>query len=72
MVAATGIGQRNLVDDFDFAEVTGQMRLKIAGSSREDENFKYIKREIDNLIREKRIPFIKKYAKKFLKTVEEK
>lgn len=61
-----------LFDDFDFAVVTGQMRLKIAGSSREDENFKYIKREIDNLIREKRIPFIKKYAKKFLKTVEEK
>ena len=61
-----------LFDDFDFAVVTGQMRLKIAGSSREDEIFKYIKREIDNLIREKRIPFIKKYAKRFLKTVEEK
>ena len=40
------------------------MRLKIASNSREDEAFKYIKREIDNLIREKRIPFIKKYAKK--------
>ncbi|WP_164516833.1 ATP-binding protein [Clostridium transplantifaecale] len=61
-----------LFDDFDFTVVTGQMRLKIAGSNREDEAFKYIKREIDNLIREKRTPFIKKYAKKFLKTVEEK
>lgn len=61
-----------LFDDFDFSAVTGQMRLKIAGSSREDEAFKYIKREIDNLIREKRTPFIKKYAKRFLKTVEEK
>lgn len=61
-----------LFDDFDFSVVTGQMRLKIAGNSREDEAFKYIKREIDNLIREKRTPFIKKYAKRFLKTVEEK
>lgn len=61
-----------LFDDFDFSAVTGQIRLKIAGSSREDEDFKYIKREIDNLIREKRTPFIKKYAKRFLKTVEEK
>lgn len=61
-----------LFDDFDFSAVTGQMRLKIAGSSREDEAFKYIKWEIDNLIREKRTPFIKKYAKRFLKTVEEK
>lgn len=61
-----------LFDDFDFSAVTGQMRLKIAGSSREDEAFKYIKREIDNLIREKRTPYIKKYAKRFLKTVEEK
>lgn len=61
-----------LFDDFDFSAVTGQMRLKIAASSREDEAFKYIKREIDNLIREKRTPFIKKYAKRFLKTVEEK
>lgn len=62
----------SLFDDFDFSVVTGQLRLKIAGNSREDEIFKYIKREIDNLIREKRIPFIKKYAKRFLKTVEEK
>lgn len=61
-----------LFDDFDFSVMTGQMRLKIAGNSREDEAFKYIKREIDNLIREKRTPFIKKYAKKFLKTIEEK
>lgn len=61
-----------LFDDFDFTVVAGQMRLKIAGSNREDEAFKYIKREIDNLIREKRTPFIKKYAKKFLKMVEEK
>lgn len=61
-----------LFDDFDFAAVTGQMRLKLAGSSREDKKFKYIKGEIDNLLREKRIPFIKKYAKRFLKTIEEK
>lgn len=61
-----------LFDDFDFAVVTGQMRLKLARSNREDEVFKYIKKEIDKLIREKRIPFIKKYAKRFLKTVEEK
>lgn len=62
-----------LFDDFDFTVVTGgQMRLKLAGHSREDEAFKYIKKEIDNLIREKRTPFIKLHAKKFLKTVEEK
>lgn len=62
----------SLFDDFDFTVFTGQMRLKIAGNSREDEAFKFIKKEIDNLIREKRTPFIKKYAKRFLKTVEEK
>jgi Histidine kinase-, DNA gyrase B-, and HSP90-like ATPase. len=61
-----------LFDDFDFSAITGQMRLKIAGNSREDGAFKYIKREVDNLIKEKRNPFIKKYAKKFLKTVQEK
>jgi len=33
-----------LFNDFDFSAVTGQMRLKIAGNSREDEAFKYIKK----------------------------
>lgn len=61
-----------LFNDFDFAAITGQLRLKIAGNGREDGAFKFIKREVDNLIKEKRNPFIKKYAKKFLKTVEEK
>lgn len=60
-----------LFDHFDFTKTNGQLSLSVR-KNKEDEAYKYIKREVDKLIREKRDPFIRKYTKTFLKQVEEK
>lgn len=59
-------------DDFSFTKANGQLRMEIVGRNREDEAFKYLKRELDKYIREKRDPFIRTSTKKFLTKVEEK
>lgn len=59
-------------DDFSFAKTSGQYRMEIVGKNREDEAFKYLKRELDKYIREKRDPFIRTSTKKFLTKLEEK
>ena len=61
-----------LFDNFSFSKSNGQLRLEIVGKNREDEAFKYIKREIDKYIREKRNPFIRVSTKKFLDKLEDK
>lgn len=61
-----------LFDDFIFSKTNGQLRMEITGRNREDEAFKYIKRELDKYIREKRNPFIRTSTKKFLTRLEEK
>lgn len=62
----------NLFDEFSFEKTSGQMRLTIVGKNKEDDAFKYLKGEIDKLIKEKRNPFIKKNTQKFLEKVEKK
>lgn len=62
----------SLFNNFSFSKTNGQLRLEIVGKNREDEAFKYIKREIDKYIREKRDPFIRKSTKKFLSKLEDK
>ena len=59
-------------DDFSFAKTNGQYRMELVGKNREDEAFKYLKRELDKYIREKRDPFIRTSTKKFLTKLEEK
>lgn len=59
-----------LFDNFSFGKTSGQLKMIIAGKNGEDDAFKYIKREIDKLIKEKRNPFIRKHAQNFLKIVE--
>lgn len=61
-----------LFDNFSFSKSNGQLRLEVVGKNREDEAFKYIKREIDKYIREKRNPFIRVSTKKFLDKLEDK
>ena len=61
-----------LFDNFSFEKTNGQLRLPIAGKNREDEAFKFIKKELDKYIREKREPFIKNSTKKFLHKLEDK
>lgn len=62
----------SIFDDFSFSKTNGQLRMEIVGRNREDEAFKYLKRELDKYIREKRDPFIRTSTKKFLSRVEEK
>ncbi len=61
-----------LFDNFSFSKSDGQLRLEIVGKNREDEAFKYIKKEIDKYIREKRNPFIRVSTKRFLDKLEDK
>lgn len=61
-----------IFDDFSFAKTNGQLRMEITGRNREDEAFKYLKRELDKYLREKRDPFIRTSTKKFLTKLEEK
>lgn len=62
----------SLFDNFSFAKSNGQIRMDIAGKNRENEAYRYLKRELDKYIREKREPFIRTSTKKFLLKLEEK
>jgi hypothetical protein len=61
-----------LFDDFSFEKTNNQARLVLVGKNRDDDAFKFIKNEIDKLIKEKRNPFIKKNTQSFLKKIEKK
>lgn len=53
-----------LFDDFCFDSPDGQETL--FGNNRNSEEFRFIKKEVDKLLREKRNPFIKEYTKIYL------
>ena len=61
-----------LFDNFSFYKTSGQERMEIAGKNKENDAFKYIKYEVDKLIKEKRNPFVKKNTQTFLKKIEKK
>ena len=54
----------SLFDDFSFKNPEGQEVL--FGKTRDSDEYKYIKQEVDKLLREKRNPFIKEYTKTYL------
>ena len=60
-----------IFNNFSFDKAYGQIRMDIVGKNREDEAFKFLKKELDCYIREKRNPFIRKSTKQFLTKVEE-
>jgi hypothetical protein len=62
----------SIFDNFSFERTNNQMRLDIVGKNRDDEAFRFIKSEMDKLIKEKRNPFIKVDTKKFLGKIEQK
>lgn len=58
----------SLFDDFSFENTDGQEVLY--GKTKDSKEYKYIKQEVDNLLREKRNPFIKEYTKIYLMELE--
>lgn len=54
----------SLFDDFSFENPEGQATL--FGKTKDSAEFRFIKQEVDKLLREKRNPFIKEYTKTYL------
>lgn len=54
----------SLFNEFNFEETSEQ--VVCIGNTRHSDDFKYIKKKVDKLLREKRNPFIKEYTKTYL------